>query len=183
MIESKELYEFLVKGWVQILLIISGIAYFIQKGYELRLRKKEIKFSRLQENKILEIKSFYKSYQLLFLSLKQYAYQTEFGEHSDDIFRNIKETITQKLNEFDYNCMVVKLFIDKEDLETIDEIRDTFEQIRFGVAMWHNSQRLGHNSKDYDNKLTEIIDEIIPKKLPLLIKKIEYSLRRSFDLK
>ena len=84
-IESKELYEFLVKGWVQILLIISGIAYFIQKGYELRLRKKEIKFSRLQENKILEIKSFYKSYQLLFLSLKQYAYQTEFGEHSDDI--------------------------------------------------------------------------------------------------
>ena len=49
--------------------------------------------------------------------------------------------------------------------------------------MWHNSQRLGHNSKDYDNKLTEIIDEIIPKKLPLLIKKIEYSLRRSFDLK
>lgn len=180
--EAENLYNSLIRNWAQVLLVVGGIIFFIQKPYELRLKKKEIKFNKLQENKISEVKTFYKSYQSLFMSLKEYAYQTEFGAHEEEIFTKIKEDIRIKLIEFNYHSMVVKLFIDSKDIETVEKIAENLEKIRFGVSMWHNSRSYTKQDR-YDEDLNTIIEEIIPNTLPNLIKDIEKSLRKNFDLK
>lgn len=181
----KDWLEVIVKYWPQLVVLIGSIIIILQKIVELVLKRKEIKFSRIQENKVLEIKSFYKSYQGLFIVLRRFAYQTEFGDLNEEGIQKLKQEITQKLDEFDYSSMVVRLFIDSDDLATIDEIREEFEKIRVGVSMWHNfkNRKTSNYIEKYDNALTEIVNEIIPKRLPSLIKKIETNLRKSFDLK
>lgn len=89
--------EFIENYWAQVAIIIGIIVFIVQKSYELKLKKKEIKFSRVQENKIIEIKAFYKSYQLLEMATKEYLHQTEFGEHSEEIFDRIKKTFEKNL--------------------------------------------------------------------------------------
>lgn len=174
-------YEIILDNWAQIVVIIGAIGFVIQQLVQFWLKKREITFSRLQENKILEIKEFYKSYQKLEIALRQFLYQTEFGTHKDEIFDEIKHRIRDCFIDFDYHVMTVRLFIDSNDLEVIDEIRDTLESIRKDIGKWHIYNESPHPPEGWD-KLKEIMDDRFPKTLPALIKKIEMSLRKSMKL-
>jgi len=178
---EKHWYEIILDNWAQITVIIGSIGFVVQQLIHFWLKKREIIFSRLQENKILEIKDFYRSYQKLEIALRDYLYQTEFGTHDADIFAQIKNRIRECFFEFDYNVMTVKLFVDSDDIEVIDEIRDTLESIRRDIGKWHINNKSKNPQKGVD-KLEEIMDERFPKTLPALIKKIEGSLRRSMKL-
>ena len=90
---DKNWYRVVIDNWAQITVILGLISFIISKFLDLKIRKKEIQFSKLQENKILEIKLFYKSYHSVLLGLKEYLYQTEYGEHNPEIIKNIKNEI------------------------------------------------------------------------------------------
>jgi len=93
MSEGKTWYQIVIDNWAQITVIVGVIGFIISKVIEVNIKKREIKYSKLQEKKIIEIKSFYKSYHALELALRDYLYQTEFGAHEKEIFRKIKERI------------------------------------------------------------------------------------------
>jgi len=179
---EKKWYELLIENWAQITILFGLIGYIIKSLTDFWLRKKEITFSRLQENKILELKEFYKSYQQLEIALTEYLYQTEFGEHNSKIFQKIKENISRKFTDFNYNVMCVKLFLDNDDIDTIEEIYITIESIRKDIGKWHIYSTSQNPPEGWD-KLIEIMDERLPKKLPMLMKKIESSLRNNLNLK
>lgn len=179
---DKKWYEIVIDNWAQITILLGAIGYVIKLLTNYWLKKREITFSRLQENKILEIKEFYKSYQQLELALRSYLYQTEFGDHDPEIFFKIKENIRDKFISFSYNSMTVKLFLSSEDIETIDKINDTLESIRVDIGIWHIYKQSINPPEGWD-KLKEIMEERLPKKLPELIKKIETSLRQNLNLK
>lgn len=175
-------YDLILANWSQIAVMLAAIGYIIQKIADWSLRKKEITFTRLQENKILEIKSFYKSYLSLEVALRGYLHQTEFGEHKDEIFNEIKRKIYECFLDFNYSSMTVKLFLSDGDIKTVDEIYKVLESIRVDIGGWHIYKNSGNSSKDFNQKLTEIMDERFPKTLPSLIKKIETSLRKSYNV-
>lgn len=165
--------------WSQIVVIIGAIGFFTQKLFELSIKKKEIRFSRLQENKILEIKKFYKSYQELRISLEDFLHETEYGALNSDSLKSIKQNIREKFVHFEYDSMTIKLFLNDDDIKIIDQIVEIFKTSRYDIARWHIWQKSNNPPEEYD-KLEEIAKERFPKQLPELINKIESSLRNSF---
>jgi len=191
-IVDKPWYEIIFDHWAQICLLLGIASFIIQKyvdfvikkrevEYTFKIKKEEIQFSGLQENKILEIKSFFKSYQLLAIALQQYLHQTYFGEHSQEIFKKIDESVTEKFIDFEYNLMTIKLFMDRKDIVTLDEITKTLSTVRTNLTMWHINARNKNPSISPDN-LEDILNVIFPKTLPELMTKIEESLRKSNNL-
>ena len=179
---KKDWYEIFIENWAQITVMIGAIGFVIKTITFYKLKKREITFSRLQENKILEIKTFYKSYQSLEIALREYLNQTKFGKHSPEIFNRINENIYSKFIDFNYNVMTVKLFLESDDNKTIDEISETLKKIQLDIDKWHIYINSDVPREEWD-KLYDIMNEKFPKKLPELIKRIEDSLRKNLNLK
>ena len=178
---EKHWYEIILENWAQITVLIGIVGITLQQLIQYLLKKREITFGRLQENKILEIKAFYKSYQKLNIVLWDYLVQTEFGKHDKEIFNEMKSKIRKHFIDFDYHVMTVKLFIDSGDIKVIDEIRQTLESIRKDISIWLVNNEF-NNHQDGVDKLKEIMDVRFPKTLPSLIARIEGSLRKSMKL-
>jgi len=194
---EKKWIEIISDNWSQIAVILGIVGYVIEKLTVFFLKKKEITFSRLQENKILEIRIFYKSYQTLNIALLTYLEQmlqekdhktfeknieAKYIESINDVYDTFRNDIQNQFLDFKYNAMTVKLFLDNEDLSIIDEISDTFVSIRKKLDTYRSNNELSNTSEGWES-LVIIRDDDISKRLPELIKKIESSLRQSFKLK
>ena len=178
---DKKWYSLIIENWSQIAIILGIIGYIIKTVLAWKIKKYEISFFKVQENKINEVKSFYKSYQALRISLEKYINQTEFGIHDQKIFTEIKNEIDKCFIDFDYSCMTVKLFIEESKLETIDEIFIICQTIKRDIAKWHIYQKSTNQPENWDN-LEDIRKNRLAKTLPELIKSIEESLRKSYNI-
>jgi len=181
MTEEITWYDIILNNWSQIAVILGVIGYIIQRITEWNLKKNEISFSKIQENKILEIKAFYKSYQGLLNALKHFLDQTEFGIHSPEIFNKIRDEIRTGSIAFEYSCMTAKLFIEKSEISTIDKISSICEATRVDIERWHIYNESQRQPEDWD-RLDEIRKIRFAKTLPDLIKRIEISLRKSYNI-
>jgi hypothetical protein len=180
--EDIQWYEFIINNWTQAVFILGVIGYIIKLLIDWDIKKSEISFQKIQENKLIEAKEFFKSYQSLRISLQSFLSQTEYGKHSDDIFNEIRAKIRENYIDFDYKCMTLKLFMKSQDIETIDKIISTCESVRVKIEKWHIYKDSLSRPEDWD-KLSEIRNETFDKTIPNLILKIESSLRQSYNLK
>ena len=178
-VEAKEWYETIFEYWAQITVLLGIIGFCIGKILEFNIKKNEIRFSKLHENKILEIKTYYKSYQSLRNALQRFYNQTVFGTHSEEIFKSLSNDISEKFIEFDYDSMIIKLFIDNKDLEIVDDITKTLSVVRAELLIWHINARPNNSTNNQDN--IEKIGQVLDKRLPELIKNIENNLRKNFN--
>ena len=174
-------WNIIIENWAQITVILGIIAFIIKTFIDWKLKKSEISFSRIQEAKILEIMSFYKSFQSLKISLNKFINQTEYGKHSNEIFNDIREQIKECFIDFELNCMTVKLFIEQTEINTIDEIFKVCESIRVDIERWH-IYKDSNNPPENWNRLDDIRNNRLEKILPNLIKRIENSLRKSYNV-
>ena len=78
----------MIKSFSEIVVIMGGLYGFSKLFINWSIKKKEISFTKIQENKLLEAKEFFKSYQSLRISLESFFNQTRFGKHSIDIFND-----------------------------------------------------------------------------------------------
>jgi len=179
--EDKSWYNVVLENWSQIVVLLGMISYLIQILINWNLKKNEISFSKIQENKIQEVMSFYKSYQALRIALESFLNQTMFGEHSDEKLNEIRVHIQKCYFDFELNCMTVKLFIEKSDINTINEINEIFESIKVDIELWH-IYRDSQSPPDDWNKLKEIREERLKIKLPELVKSIESNLRKNYNI-
>jgi hypothetical protein len=174
-------WKIILENWSQITVLLGVFGYIIKTLTDWKFKKNEISFSKIQEAKILEIKSFYKSYQSLEISLKNFINQTEFGEHKHEIFNAIREQIRGCFIDFEFNCMTVKLFIEKSEMKTIDEISKICETIRVDIERWHIYNDSTSQPENWD-RLDDIRNVRLKQSLPNLIKRIESSLRKSYNV-
>ena len=173
--------EFIIENWAQVTVVLGMISYIIKLFVESSFKKREISFSKIQEMKLAETKSFFQSYQSFRISLEQFINQIYFGSHSDDIFKNIRKEIRACHIDFEYKCMNFKLFLKDNDIQTIDEILDILKLIK--VEIERCLIHLDKEVKDqYWDKLEEIKEIKFKKELPSLITKIETSLRKSYNI-
>jgi len=185
MAQEKNWYQIIIDNWAQITVLLGMISFITVTLVNWSLKKKEIKLSKLMEHKVIEIKAFLKSYHELELSLKNYLHQTEFGNHSPEIFKKIRENIIEKLLAFQYQRMTIKLFLRTEDIEIIDETYKTLNSARISIGSWHIYHKTGSSlekAEEADKKLNELSEKVFPEELPSLIKKLENNVRKSFEL-
>lgn len=172
----REIAEF----WPNISFLLGGgvLGFFIRSFIELRNKKNEIRFSKLHENKILEIKSFYKSYQLLRVALQQLHFQIQFREHNQEVFKKLGRNIARKFVIFEYNLMTVRLFIDNKDIAIVEDIKKSLSQVDTDLQMTLVELKFPL-ANDLPDKM-EAVWAVFDKTLPSLINKIELNLRESF---
>ncbi len=136
---------------------------------------------KVQEMKLTETKMFFLGYQSFSISLEQFINQIFFGSHSKDVFNKYRTNVRESHIDFEYKCMTLKLFLKDDDLQTIDDISEILKTIKVDIE-----RSLIYLDKDVDSeywgKLKEIKSEKFRKELPELIKKIETSLRKSYNV-
>ncbi len=170
-------YNIITNNWAQITVLLMVIGYFVKTIISWRYKKKEIKFERIQENKIIEIKEFYKSTLRFEVSLRKYHSQTEFGEHSDEIFGTIKKEINECYLDFEYHFRILRLYLKPDEIEIVEDLNKKLIEIRKDITRWHIYK---HTNKEVDLKLAEIGDKVFPKVIPELLAKLEDKLRIYF---
>lgn len=175
--ESKKWYEIIFEHWTQIVFILGSIGVVFTAIMNWYYKKKEIRFSRLQENKIIEIKDFYKSYFNLETEIKKYYFQVEYGAHSEEIFNEIRSKISIATLDFEYHLRVVRLFMNENQIELIEKLKNKIEEVRKNASLFliYKNQP---ERKIFSEKLTDTGEKIIPIELPELLKKLEDELKK-----
>jgi hypothetical protein len=98
----------------EIVLILGVIFGIVKLFIDWDVKKREISFTKIQENKLIEAKEFFKSYQSLRNSLQFFFNQTRHGMHKNEVFDKIRDEIQENYIDFEYKSMVLKLFMEKK---------------------------------------------------------------------
>ncbi|SDP74739.1 hypothetical protein SAMN05428975_2480 [Mucilaginibacter sp. OK268] len=145
------------------------------------LNKVSFKNNKAHENKIIEVKNFYKSYQAFKLGVEDYYNYTMFRFTIKDTETAgvISSSLTPLLRDFQYESMIVKLFLDEKDYLKITELEKVLFQIKQDIDIFHVNVR-NPNSIDSGKRMSDIREIDLEKTLPELMKIIEVSLRKEF---
>lgn len=176
------MYDLIKSYWAQIALIIGIISSVLNELIRSNTKIKEIKFSKLQDQKIAEITAFYKSYQKVLLSLNWYINYTKFGQHEKTKIELISKKCVNSLIEFDCQRMILKLFINENEIETIDLIYKNFKNVRVILDQWHTQAQSGNGITDEISTKYNSIHQLLSETQPNLLKRVETSLRHDFHV-
>lgn len=179
---EKKWYEIVLNYWAQISVLLGTIGFVISTITKHFLKKQVIIFSSLQENKILEIKTFYKSYLELIIALSEFTFQNGFIDTDPETLKKMNEKISVNLKNFRLNVMIVRLFLPHDDIETIEEIDQMINSILKDLNAWNLYNKSSTKQSEAWDKLKDVLFDKLPNKLPDLIKKLEGSLRNSFNV-
>lgn len=178
---NKEWIELIFDNWSQITVLLGVIGFIIKTMVDLKVRKQEIKFSYLQQSKKAEVKEFYKYYLELERKLKEYLFIT--AQNQEDRKQEVRVELLNRWERFELSYYHVRLFLPDKDIALLDEIKKELEDIHLQVDYFQIDKSFGVTEKEMVLKLRNIRDEIFPKRLPILMKRIEDNLRKDYGIK
>ncbi len=167
-----------IRFWSQITVVIGAFGIFLKIIFDYKVRQKEIKYSSLYENKILEIKSYYKSYHTFSVALQEFYFQIHFGKHDEEIFQAIRQRIYKAILDYEVTALIVKLFLNNSNIELVDKVSSELESVRVKLELWLIDQRSASPTEGWQNYLKDSHRKLT-KEIPLIIKTIEVQLRKS----
>lgn len=179
MVETYNWSDVIFKNWSQIVLFLGAIGYIIKSFTEWKFKKYEISFYKIQENKILEVKNFYKCYNQLDAALFTFTQQTLDEQVMNEKAKELRYNIDIAYVELRNNCLSLKLFINENEIKTIDEILGLYQKVTIEIALW-NVRRVAKTSNW--NYFKDEFYDIQGEKIPDLIKEFERSFRASYNL-
>ncbi|MFA6086986.1 hypothetical protein [Mucilaginibacter sp.] len=156
--------------------ITGGLSAMI--GYY--LNKLSYKKNKSHENKILEIKNFYKSYQTLKFGVEDYHNYTMFSKKDLENAKSISIALIPLLHEFQYQSMIIKLFLNESEYLKVIKVEKVLFQIKRDIDIFHITFK-DPNSANSGNRMKEIKELDFGQILPELMSSIELSLRKTFN--
>lgn len=172
---------FLIEYWSQVTFILLTFGYIIQTIWSKILRQKEITYTHVTQNKITEVKAYIRSYNELVFILSEYYYIS--AQNQNEKLFEIKEKVSKSWTNFIVCYSTLKIFLKKEDYQLYNDVENQLQEVQKLLFYNEIDKHFGNTDKDALNKLREIRDEIFPKKLPELIKRIEESLKQDMGIK
>ena len=143
------------------------------------LNKISYKNGKSLENKIVEIKVFYKSYQLYKLGIERYLFYTMHSAINSSDTKSIENDLFKLLQDFNYQCTIVKLFLNDVDYKNISIVESMLTQIKKDIDIFHVDFNYD-SPADSGQRLAEISNVELKTTLPALMKNVESSLRIAF---
>ena len=177
---NSELISFLKDYWAQLTLLIGAIGYCVKSILDLFIKRFEIKFSNLHENRLGQIKIFYKSYLDLERKLAEYYSKTMFSKLEDGARHVLRLELADCWRTFVYELKLTRLYVRSRDLELLDEIEKSLDEANKTIDMHWIDIEFGTRDKESSKKMEEIRIDLFPKKLPELLKRFENSLRKTY---
>jgi len=177
---DSELILFLKEYWAQLTLLIGAIGYCLKSVLDLFLKRFEIKFSALHENRVEQIKVFYKAHLDLELKIREYYHRTMFSKFEDIDKFKLQIELANNWRNFVYELKLTRLYVRKCDLELLGEIETSLDEANKTIDMHWIDRQFGTRDQVNSKKLEEIRLELFPKRLPELLARFEKSLRRTY---
>lgn len=164
-------------SWSQITVLLGAAGVIIKMFIDWRVKKQEIKFHYLQQNKKSEVKEFYRHFLEFENKLKQYLFR---AAQSQEVGWEFREELAKSWNRFNLNFYHVRLFLSDKELAVIDEIKSELDEVHLQIDYLIIDKTFGVTDKELLLALRRIRDDVFPKKIPLLMKTIEQSLRKDY---
>lgn len=181
----KEFIEIVTKYWSQIVVLLSvmfgGIGFLLQLYFNWKVKKKEITFSKVRETKIKELREFYSSYINLELHLKSLHFAS--GQNQKQYEAEIRAKMPEIWKKFYLDFTFLKIFLNSDELVLFEELNIELENIQKKIDYYQIDKEFNNYDRDLILELRHIRDEIFPKRIPKIIKRIEYNLRKDFEIK
>ncbi len=131
------------------------------------------------ENKIIEIKNFYKSFQSFKVGIESYHHYTMFTFKDSETTKSISNSLFPLWQDFQYQSMIIKLFLNENDYQNVIEIEKLLFQIKIDMDIFHINSTNPSPSK-FGERMLEILEVDLKITLPQLMGNIERSLRKAF---
>ncbi len=171
----------IIEYWSQLTFILLGVGYVIKTICDAILKKREITYSQVTQNKISELKLYIKSYNELVFLLKEYHFAA--GQNQKSKLPDIQEKVYKSWINFITSYGILRVFLKASEYPLYEEVKVQLEEIQKRIVFNEIDKSFGIIDKDSIKKLWEITEDIFPKKLPELIAKIEWSLKKDMKIK
>lgn len=168
---------------IQILTAVLGSSIstaFFTKMFDYYIDQKSYKKDKLHDNRIAEIKNFYKSYYFFKLELETYLEYTISSTHDIGKTKSHSQNAVNLLKDFQYQSMIIKLFLNQTDYEEVKNLERILLRIKVDIDQFHLAKHWGNNVANFGNRIREIKDVELEIKVPELMNGIELSLRSTF---
>ena len=158
--------------WSQIVVLLGAIGFVVQTFY----KRKDFVYSKIKENKILEIKQLIKIYTPLQWHLNGLYYSLESSKIQNPIIERTE--IRNLMIQFEEQSQIVKLFIEKKDHELLDQLNTLINDCRAGI--FQINFRIEANRNVENDKWDEVKDKIT-KTLPNLFNELTEAVRNDLN--
>lgn len=177
--------DYLIKYWYQFALLISilfgGIGYLLKLYFAWNIKRKEILFSKIKVTKIDELKEFYKSYIELEFELKNL--QSASAVNDIEYEKELRSKLPMLWKSFYFNLTYIRLFLYDDELELFESLYKELNNIHLKLDFYKIEREYGNINKELRSELISIRDDIFPRRLPGLLRKIEYNVKEDFGLR
>ena len=181
----KESFDILIKYWSQITVLIGvilwGIGFLLKLYFNWILKKKEITYIKIRETKINELREFYSSYIDLEVHLKSLHFAS--GKRQKEYEAEIRKKMPDIWKKFYLDFTFLRIFLKPDELVFFEQLNDELDNIQKKIDFYKIDREFEAYDKELIKELRYIRDEIFPKRIPDLLKKIETNLRKDFDIK
>lgn len=181
----KELTNILINYWSQITVLISviigGIAFLLKLYFNWTIKKKEITYSKIRETKINELREFYTSYVNLEVHLKSLHFAS--GQNQKEYEVEIRKRMPEIWKKFYLDFTFLRIFLSSDELVLFEELNSELDNVQKKIDFYQIDREYETYDKELIKELRHIRDEIFPKRIPDLLKRIEINLKKDFEIK
>lgn len=174
-------WHFLTEYWAQITVLVMALGWIIQTLVNWNLKKSEIKYSALHQQKLHEVKEFYQAYIGLHDALHGYLIKTAEGK--DELKTEMRIKTIEKFRDLRISFQCIRLFVPDEDLPLFDDIKRELGDAFLEIDYFNIDKSFDAVDRETVKKLRHVRDVVFPKKLPELLSKVEASLRKHYQQK
>lgn len=181
----KELTITLIDYWSQITVligvIIGGIGFLLKLYFNWTIKKKEITYSKIRETKIKELREFYTSYVNLEVHLKSLHFAS--GQNQKEYEAEIRKRMPEIWKKFYLDFTFLRIFLSSDEIVLFEELNRELDNIQKKIDFYQIDREYETYDKELIKELKYIRDEIFPKRIPDLLKRIEINLKKDFEIK
>jgi len=181
----KEFIETIIKYWSQITVLvgvfIGGIGFLLKLYFNWTIKKKEITYSKIRETKIKELREFYSSYVNLEVHLKSLHFAS--GQNQKEYESEIRKIMPEIWKKFYLDFTFLRIFLSSDEIVLFEELNSELDNIQKKIDFYQIDRNYETYDKELIKELRHIRDEIFPKKIPDLLKRIELNLKKDFNIK
>ena len=180
--------KYINEYWSEITLvlfmIIGVIKYIIKMYFDSSIKKTEIIFDKVKQQKLIELKNFFNCFNKLNSSLMFYS--AIINQNDEKFASHIQNKLGDDWNSFKISILYLKLFLSNDETEILKKLDNELLEVNRTLVYYgfdNPSSFIGEEYKIRLKKLREIRDTTFKKTIPDIIEQLQENLRSDFRVK
>lgn len=147
--------NFITNHWSEVTLmlfvIIAGAKYLIKTYFDLSIKKTEIIFDKVKQQKLIELKNFFACFNELNRSL--IVYSRMVNQNDKKFSSNIENKLVDDWNSFKISIFYLNLFLSNEEIRILNELEKELFEVNRTLHLYGFDDPSTFKGEDYEAKL------------------------------